>query len=124
MDFADQFVNKGVMEHKQDKDALGIAVEPAVFFLITRPFLLGADTAKGFEQVTWLLSEKTLDVAWTRLVWLERLMGAQQVAHVFLEILGYLLEVMVFLPAELVVVQECFKERLVELAVLTLTVMV
>jgi hypothetical protein len=31
-------------------------------------------------------------------------MGAEQVAHVFLEILGYLLEVMVFLPAELVVV--------------------
>jgi hypothetical protein len=52
VDFADQFVNKGVMEHKKDKDALGIAVEPAVFLLITRPFLLGADTAKGFEQVT------------------------------------------------------------------------
>jgi hypothetical protein len=30
--------------------------------------------------------------------------GAEKVPHVFLEVFGYLLEVMVFLPAEVVVV--------------------
>ena len=51
-------------------------------------------------------------------------MQAQQVEHVFLQVLGHLLQVVVSLPAELIVVQQSFEEGLVHLGVRALVVVV